>query len=98
MRKLFLLLTFLLFLPFVAKAQALKDCVIVSAASNNATTCTASNTRFWGVQITNTTATIYYLRLYNLAAAPTCSSATGFIRSIPLVPAGQQSQTVFMLP
>ena len=28
--------------------------------------------------------TLYYLRLYDLQLAPTCSSATGFIRSIPI--------------
>jgi hypothetical protein len=32
----------------------------------------------------NTTSTLYYLRLYNSSGAPTCSSATGFIESIPI--------------
>jgi len=41
---------------------------------------------------TNTTTTIYYLRMYNLASAPTCSSATGFVESIPIPPAGAAGQ------
>lgn len=87
MKKIFLLLLFLL-LPFVAKAQNTKECILVSAASNNATACNSTvttATRLYGWTFVNTTATIYYLRLYNLQAAPTCSSATGFIRSIPLL-------------
>ncbi len=35
----------------------------------------------------NTTTTVAYLRMYNLAAAPTCSSATGYVESIPVPPA-----------
>lgn len=62
-------------------------CNILSAASTNATSCKASAGNFYGFDIFNTTTTIYYLRLYNLATAPTCSSATGFIRSIPIPPA-----------
>jgi hypothetical protein len=38
----------------------------------------------YGVEVINTTSTIYYLRLYNLSSGPTCSSATGFIRTIPI--------------
>lgn len=101
MNKLFLLLILLLS-PFAAKAQQnyyIKDCVVVSTASTNANNCGgAAVTRFYGIQISNTTATVYYLRLYNLGTAPTCSSATGFIRSIPLVPTGQTGQTIIMLP
>jgi hypothetical protein len=63
------------------------ECAIISAASTNATNCKASAGNFYGLDIYNTTTTVYYLRLYNLAAAPTCSSATGFIRSIPIPPA-----------
>jgi hypothetical protein len=38
----------------------------------------------YGVEVINTTSTLYYLRLYNLSSSPTCSSATGFIRTIPI--------------
>lgn len=79
------------------------ECVILSAASTNATSCKASAGNLYGFDLINTTTTLYYLRLYNLAAAPTCSSATGFIRSIPIPPAsaaGQASGTnrQFVIP
>lgn len=61
-------------------------CYIPSAASTNATNCKASAGQLYGYEIFNTTATAYYLRLYNLSSAPTCSSATGFVRSIPVPP------------
>lgn len=57
-------------------------CYITSAASTNATNCRATPGRLMSGRIINTTSTIYYLRLYNLAAAPTCSSATGFVETI----------------
>lgn len=59
-------------------------CYITSAASTNATSCKGSAGTLYTVSAVNTTATLYYLRLYNTAAAPTCSSATGFIESIPV--------------
>jgi hypothetical protein len=68
------------------------DCAIVSAASTNATNCKASAGNLYGYEIFNTTTTVYYLRLYNLASAPTCSSATGWVRSIPIPPAGAAGQ------
>jgi hypothetical protein len=63
------------------------ECNIVSAATTNATSCKAAAGNLYGYDLINTTTTLYYLRLYNLATAPTCSSATGFIRSIPSPPA-----------
>lgn len=59
-------------------------CYITSAASTNATNCKASAGNLYSIQAINTTATLYFLRLYNLASAPTCSSATGFVRTVPL--------------
>jgi hypothetical protein len=59
-------------------------CYLQSAASTNATNCKASAGNFYGVRAVNTTATLYYLRLYNASGTPTCSSATGFIESIPI--------------
>lgn len=59
-------------------------CYITSAASTNATSCKGSAGTLYSVSAVNTTATLYYLRLYNTAAAPTCSSATGFIETIPV--------------
>lgn len=59
-------------------------CYITSAASTNATNCKASAGQLYGFDLVNTTATVYYLRLYNSSSAPTCSSATGFVRTIPI--------------
>lgn len=58
-----------------------------SAASTNSTNVKASAALLCGGQLINTTTTLYYLRLYNLASAPTCSSATGFVFSVPVPPA-----------
>lgn len=60
------------------------SCNLQSAATTNATNCKASDGTLQGYELINTTATLVFLRLYNLAAAPTCSSATGFVRSIPI--------------
>lgn len=64
-----------------------------SAASNNQTNNKASAGTWCGGLAINTTATIYYLRLYNLAAAPTCSSATGFVTTIPIPASASGSGT-----
>jgi hypothetical protein len=81
------------------------ECAIVSAASTNSTSCKGSAGDVWGYELYNTTTTIYYLRLYNASSAPTCSSATGFIKSIPVIPAaasggsgGQISNEVLPVP
>lgn len=55
-----------------------------SAASTNATSVKASRATLCTLQIVNTTATIYYFRMYDLATAPTCSSATGAVHSWPV--------------
>jgi hypothetical protein len=72
--------------------DATVECPIVSAATNNATNCKASPGNLYGYEIYNTTTTTYYLRLYNTASAPTCSSATGFVRSIPIPAASAAGQ------
>lgn len=59
-------------------------CVLISTASTNATNCKASAGRALFGHFVNTTATLAYVRLYNLSSAPTCSSATGFVESIPV--------------
>jgi hypothetical protein len=57
---------------------------VVSAASNNATLLNNQAGRLMGVYLVNTTSTIYYIRFYNLATSPTCSSATGFTFSLAI--------------
>lgn len=55
-----------------------------SAASTNATNIKNAAGTVSTISVVNTTATLYYLRMYNLASAPTCSSATGFVHTIPI--------------
>lgn len=58
-----------------------------SAASTNSTSVKGSAGTLLGLNLLNTTTTIYYLRMYNTASAPTCSSATNFVRTWPVPPA-----------
>lgn len=58
-------------------------CYFTSAASNNAQFCKASAGNLYEIHVTNTTTTNYFLRLYNATSAPTCSSATGFVETVP---------------
>lgn len=58
-----------------------------AGASTNATNVKNAAGTVYGYTLTNTTTTIYYLRMYNLASAPTCSSATGYVSTIPIPPA-----------
>lgn len=56
-----------------------------SAATNNSTlVASGARTLYALPAIINTTSTVYYLRLYNGASAPTCSSGTGEVFSIPI--------------
>lgn len=73
--------------PATASAAAVTACNILTTASTNATNCKGSAGNFYGFEVFNTTTTVYYLRLYNASSGPTCSSATGFIRTIPIPPA-----------
>ncbi len=73
--------------PIPATSGGTTPCYFPSAASTNAQSCKASAGQLYGYDLVNTTTTIYYLRLYNLSAAPTCSSSTGFVRTIPIPPA-----------
>lgn len=78
--------------PTTTTSIAVSACNILSAATTNSTNCKAAAGNFYGFEIFNTTTTTYYLRLYNSSTAPTCSSATGFIRSIPIPPASASGQ------
>jgi len=61
-------------------------------ASTNSTNVLNAAGTVYHYSLSNTTTTIYYLRMYNLTTAPTCSSATGFVESIPIPPAGAAGQ------
>lgn len=59
-----------------------------ATASTNSTLVSTGAHTIKGMNLLNTTTTIYYLRMYDSAGAPTCSSATGFVRTWPIPPAG----------
>ncbi len=63
--------------------DAASTCYLTSAASTNSTNCKASAGNVYGISVVNTTTTNYFLRMYNASSAPTCSSATGFVETIP---------------
>lgn len=65
-------------------ANAALTSYTTSAASTNSTSVKGSAGNVYGISAINTTSTIYYLRMYNSSSAPTCSSATGFIESLPI--------------
>ena len=55
-----------------------------TAASTNSTSVKGSAGTLCSLTAINTTATVYYLRMYNLSSAPTCSSATGAVHTYPI--------------
>ncbi|MDA8113237.1 MAG: hypothetical protein M0Z43_00710, partial [Acidithiobacillus sp.] len=55
-----------------------------TTATTNATSIKASAGTLYRITAINTTGTIAYLKLYNLATAPTCSSATGIVHVYPI--------------
>lgn len=57
---------------------------LAATASTNSTSVKGSAGNVYFIHATNTTATLYYLRMYNSSSAPTCSSATGFIETMPI--------------
>jgi hypothetical protein len=63
-----------------------------SAASTNSTSVKGSAGNVYSISAINTATTIYYLRLYNASSAPTCSSATGFVETLPVPPGAATGQ------
>jgi hypothetical protein len=56
----------------------------LSAASNNATLVQVGRVRLLAIAAVNTTATIYYLKFYDKATAPTCGTDTP-VWTLPLL-------------
>lgn len=76
--------------PTVGQATATggtTGCDQVTTASTNAKSCGTAPTAWYGMRVLNTSTTIAWLRRYNTAGTPTCSSATGYVDSIPIPPA-----------
>ncbi len=55
-----------------------------TAVSTNSTSLTNAAAVLCDLTIVNTTTTIYFLKLYDSASAPTCSSATGLKHVYPI--------------
>ena len=55
-----------------------------ATASTNAVNVKASPGNVYAIRAFNDTSAKYYLRMYNLAAAPTPSSATGFVETLTI--------------
>jgi hypothetical protein len=57
----------------------------LSAASTNATNIKTTAGTVYALSVVNTSATVYYLRMYDIAtSAPTCSSPTGVVHNYPI--------------
>jgi len=56
----------------------------ISTASNNSTNIKASSGTLYSFSVINVTASLKYIRIYDLGAAPTCTSATGIIYYSPI--------------
>jgi hypothetical protein len=56
----------------------------LSAASNNATVISSGAHTVYSINIINTTNALYYLRIYDTASGPTCTSGTGVVQNIPI--------------
>jgi len=69
-----------------ATAGGLTPCFLQAAASSNSTLCKNGAGQVYHITVTNNGTSIAYLRLYNLSAAPTCTSATGLQDEV-MVPA-----------
>ncbi len=71
-------------IPTALPDQRVSTKYITTAATTNATLVKAGPGVPYGFSLVNCSATVIYLRMYNLVAAPTCSSATGFVETIPI--------------
>lgn len=86
MRRLFLAAVIAVLAAFPANAQPASgaDPVhILSAASTNSTLVRSQPSLLYSIVAINTTTTLYYLKFYDIAVAPTCAS-TPVVLTIPV--------------
>lgn len=95
MKKTLLALIAFLLLQAPALAQSAPK-KYLSAASTNATLVQTGRAVVYTLAAVNTTATIYYLKLYNKATAPTCGTDTP-VMTIP-VPASTAGDGIVVAP
>lgn len=74
--------------PSSDPAFSVSSCPIFSAATNNSTNCSTSATNLFGIWAENTNETVYYLRLYNSATAPSGCPSTNAVRPPIAIPPG----------
>jgi hypothetical protein len=74
--RLTIFLAFFLLLPQLAMAQQSQPFHLLSAASTNSTNIKPASGQLVTAVCINTTTTLYYLKFYDLAAAPTCNTST----------------------
>jgi len=70
--------------PVAATSGGATPFYYISAATNNSTNKKASAGTVYSLVVINTTATLKFLRLYDLATAPTCTSNTGVVFYAPI--------------
>jgi hypothetical protein len=87
--------------PNLSSQIATTGCDIQSGTGTTNTTnsqlCQAGVSNWYGFWAVNTTGTLAYWRYYNLATAPTCSSSTGFLFSVP-IPANTSGSGIVVVP
>jgi hypothetical protein len=83
--------------PTAVAGAATSTTYIVSTASTNCTNVKASAGNVYSLLLENFTSTPYFFRFYDLASAPTASSATGFKGSIG-IPHGTGAGGGFVVP
>jgi hypothetical protein len=69
--------------PLAAAAQS-RPMKFDSAASTNATEVIIGKAQIRMIALINTTTTIYYLKFYDVAAAPTCGTTTPVVWKVPV--------------
>jgi len=69
----------------------------ISAANNNSTNLKSTAGQIYSITVINVTASLKYIRLYNLSSAPTCTSATGIVFYTP-IPGSTTNPVLIQLP
>lgn len=70
--------------PAPVTSGGLSTCYLQATASTNATNCKNAAGQVYHIRVVGNGTTIGYLRMYNLSAAPTCTSATGLQDAVPV--------------
>lgn len=83
--------------PTAATIGGATPSLYISAATNNSTNLKASAGTLYSAVVINTTATLKFIRFYDSASAPTCTSATNAVFYSP-IPANSTTGAGFVIP